>query len=664
MNAKISAACGSPCGAAGGVFGAEGTVNYPVGSRRWMRQGVLVLSLLGLALLVAAGSEAAVPEATIMLIDPQVVDQQSGETVRFEGDYHDEDDDQLQEVYWNSSLDGVIHSGGQMADMMFEMASSDFSRGNHSITLTVQAGGEWSAAAESWLNITGTPPRNPEASITINPPTVHQGEVANFVGAGDYYDPATRIESYLWTINGDWLSDEMTFVENDFSIGDHTIELVVTDDLDQQSEPVQAMLSVLPPIPLAHIDSISPSPAKEGQVITLAGHCTGASGDVEVCDEYRWDIRSGDGGSTLFSLYNKTVTVDNLTEGNYKVWFRIVDSNGTLSPWVSDSLSVGQPNDPPMAIITIISPDPRPGGGFTPDYYQFQSLTFSATSSTDDDGSIIGWNWEYENVTVSTAETWEVTFDTPVENAKAYLQVQDDNGAWSGSNFRQFSIVPNTPPNATILLSPATVEPDAAVTLNGSGSDAEGSIAGWEWSLDGVIVATVRDTTVASNTAGLHEVTLRVLDDGGLWSEPATASFTVTTPDVAGPKYLAVSVSSTSVAVSEELVINLTATTGPVEEFEIVYGGQTLVTTDRIIGISFDAAGTHYIDITVRWSDGSSFDSSRDYYTTTVTVSRSGGGGTDGDGDGDGSDGSGGGIPGPGLLAALAGLGLAARRKR
>jgi len=625
-----------------------------------MRQGVLVLSLLGLALLVAAGSEAAAPEATIMQIDPQMVDQQSGDTVRFDGNFHDEDDDQLQVVYWNSSLDGVIHSGEQLEDMMFEMVSSDFSRGNHTINLTVQAGGEWSATATSWLNVTGPPARNPEALITINPPTVHQGEVANFVGEGNYYEPATRIESYLWTINGDWLSDEMAFAENDFSIGEHTIELVVTDDLDQQSEPVQATLRVEPPIPLAHIDFISPSPAKEGQVITLAGHCTGSSGDVEECDEYRWDIRSDDDGSTLFTLYNKTVTVDNLTKGDYRVWFRIVDSNGTVSSWVSDSLSVGLPNEPPEAKITI-SPDPRSGGGFTPDYYQFQVLTFSAVTSTDSDGSIIGWNWEYENVTVSTAETWEATFDTPIEKARAYLQVQDDNGAWSGSNFRQFSIVPNTPPSATILLSPATVEPGAAVTLNGSGSDAEGSIEGWEWSLDGAVVATKQDTTVASNTTGLHEVALRVLDDGGLWSEPATASFTVTTPDVTGPKYFTVSISSTSVAVSEELVINLTATTGPVEEFEIVYGGQTLVTSDRIIGISFDAAGTHYIDITVRWSDGSSFDSSRDYYTTTVTVSRSGGGGTDGDGDGDGSDG---GIPGPGLLAALAGLGLAARRKR
>ncbi len=242
----------------------------------------------------------------------------------------------------------------------------------------------------------------------------------------------------------------------------------------------------------------------------------------------------------------------------------------------------------------------------------------------------------------------------------------DDDGVWSGNNSRQFRIVANTAPTAAILLTPAmAVEIDALVTLNGSGTDAEGYIAGWEWSLDGVVFAITQNATVSSNITGAHAVMLTVTDDGGLQAN-ASASFTVKELDIIAEKYFDVSVSPLNAAIGEDITIDLTGTTGPVEEFEINIDGDITTTQDRTVTISFDAKGTYNLDITVWWSDGTSFDQNRDFYTTTVTVTKSGGGSGDGDagGDGDGSIDSGGGLPGPGLLAALAGLGLAARRKR
>jgi PKD repeat protein len=298
-----------------------------------------------------------------------------------------------------------------------------------------------------------------------------------------------------------------------------------------------------------------------------------------------------------------------------------------------------------------------------PEYYQFVEITFSSGSSSDSDGNLVGWRWWFDGALVSTSPDWITTFDSP-RDGTVKLQVMDDDGVWSGNNSRQFRIVANTAPTAAILLTPTmAVEIDALVTLNGSGTDAEGYIAGWEWSLDGVVFATTQNATVSSNITGAHTVMLTVTDDGGLQTN-ASAAFMVKMPDVSEQKYFEVSVSPINAAIGEDITIDLSGTTGPVAEFEINYGGDIKTTQNRTVTISFDATGTYNIDISVSWSDGSSFDSSRDYYTTTVTVSRSGDGGTDGDGDGDDSDGSGGGIPGPGLLAALAGLGLAARRKR
>ncbi len=632
-----------------------------------MRHDVLVLSLLGLALLVAAGSEAAAPEATILQIDPQEVNRDSGTPINFDGQFSDGDDDQLEFVYWNSSIDDVIHSGSEFSDLSFQRQSGEFSQGNHTITLVVKAGGEWSANganATSWLNVTGPPPRNPDASVSINPPTAHQGEEVSFVGSGTYYDPATSIVVYEWYLDDEYYGGEMTFSDSGISVGDHTMELIVEDNEGLRSEPAQEPFQILPPIPLAHLDSIDPSPAKVGEVITFSGHCTGASGDVEECDEYRWDIRSDTDGSTLFSLYGAIVTVDNLTEGDYEVWLRIIDGNGTVSSWVSDSLSVGPPNKTPVATITI-SPDPLPSSAFVPEYYQFVEITFSSGSSSDSDGNLVGWRWWFDGALVSTSPDWVTTFDS-LRDGTVKLQVMDDDGVWSGNNSRQFRIVANTAPTAAILLTPAmAVEIDALVTLNGSGTDAEGYIAGWEWSLDGVVFATTQNATVSSNITGAHAVMLTVTDDGGLQAN-ASASFTVKELDIIAEKYFDVSVSPLNAAIGEDITIDLTGTTGPVEEFEINIDGDITTTQDRTVTISFDAKGTYNLDITVWWSDGTSFDQNRDFYTTTVTVTKSGGGSGGGDagGDDDGSIDSGGGLPGPGLLAALAGLGLAARRKR
>ena len=632
-----------------------------------MRHDVLVLSLLGLALLVAAGSEAAAPEATILQIDPQEVNRDSGTPINFDGQFSDGDDDQLEFVYWNSSIDDVIHSGSEFSDLSFQRQSGEFSQGNHTITLVVKAGGEWSANganATSWLNVTGPPPRNPDASVSINPPTAHQGEEVSFVGSGTYYDPATSIVVYEWYLDDEYYGGEMTFSDSGISVGNHTMELIVEDNEGLRSEPAQEPFQILPPIPLAHLDSIDPSPAKVGEIITFSGHCTGASGDVEECDEYRWDIRSDTDGSTLFSLYGAIVTVDNLTEGDYEVWLRIIDGNGTVSSWVSDSLSVGPPNKTPVATITI-SPDPLPSSAFVPEYYQFVEITFSSGSSSDSDGNLVGWRWWFDSALVSTSPDWVTTFDS-LRDGTVKLQVMDDDGVWSGNNSRQFRIVANTAPTAAILLTPTmAVEIDALVTLNGSGTDAEGYIAGWEWSLDGVVFAITQNATVSSNITGAHAVMLTVTDDGGLQAN-ASASFTVKELDIIAEKYFDVSVSPLNAAIGEDITIDLTGTTGPVEEFEINIDGDITTTQDRTVTISFDAKGTYNLDITVWWSDGTSFDQNRDFYTTTVTVTKSGGGSGGGDagGDDDGSIDSGGGLPGPGLLAALAGLGLAARRKR
>ncbi len=72
--------------------------------------------------------------------------------------------------------------------------------------------------------------------------------------------------------------------------------------------------------------------------------------------------------------------------------------------------------------------------------------------------------------------------------------------------------------------------PDDAITFQGSGTDTDGTIVGWEWSsnLDGAL-GTTEDLSLSSYelTVGTHEISLRVRDDDGLWSDPASAQLVV-----------------------------------------------------------------------------------------------------------------------------------------
>lgn len=77
----------------------------------------------------------------------------------------------------------------------------------------------------------------------------------------------------------------------------------------------------------------------------------------------------------------------------------------------------------------------------------------------------------------------------------------------------------NTPPTAFIdSIDPSPAEPADLITFAGSGTDNEGGIAAYEWTsnIDGLIGTTSSFSRTLSE--GAHIITLKVMDDGGLWS--------------------------------------------------------------------------------------------------------------------------------------------------
>jgi PKD repeat protein len=175
-------------------------------------------------------------------------------------------------------------------------------------------------------------------------------------------------------------------------------------------------------------------------------------------------------------------------------------------------------NNPPTAAFTATPTTANPG----------QTVTFNGSGSTDSDGTIAKYEWDldgdgtYETNTGTTATTTKSYTTSGTVAAK--LRVTDDKGATSTVTH---NVIVQKPPTAAFTLSPNPANVGQTVTFNGSAStDSDGTIAKYEWDLDGdgtyeTNTGTTATTTKSYTTAGTVNVGLRVTDNNG-----ATATVT------------------------------------------------------------------------------------------------------------------------------------------
>ena len=93
---------------------------------------------------------------------------------------------------------------------------------------------------------------------------------------------------------------------------------------------------------------------------------------------------------------------------------------------------------------------------------------------------------------------------------------------WSSKVSTNFKIVSNSPPSVDFVISSEGLLSTFISTV----SDVEGSVIAFEWFIGDDLISTEANTTWTTNQSGSYAVTLRVMDDGGLWSE-VTKSFQV-----------------------------------------------------------------------------------------------------------------------------------------
>jgi PKD repeat protein len=185
-----------------------------------------------------------------------------------------------------------------------------------------------------------------------------------------------------------------------------------------------------------------------------------------------------------------------------------------------DDGSGGTTNNPPTA-------------GFS---YSAIDLTVSFTDqSTDSDGEIASWSWDFGDGNSSTLQNPSHTYASD-GNFTVTLTVTDDDGATG-----------NVSKNVTVSTSGTTNDPPVAnftytangleVTFTDTSTDSDGNIIGWSWNFGDGNTSTNQNTSHTYGSGGTYTVSLTVTDDDGdtgslsqdvTVSEPTTDDITLT----------------------------------------------------------------------------------------------------------------------------------------
>ena len=294
--------------------------------------------------------------------------------------------------------------------------------------------------------------------------------------SGSGSDVDGTIASYVWTkISG---PSSYTIVNQATAATDITglvqgvyqFQLQVTDNngataTDVISITVNAAANI-PPVADAGADQAITLPVNS---VTLSGSGSDADGTIA---SYSWTKISGPVSYTIVNPATAATDVTGLVQGVYQFQLQVTDNNGAIGTDIVQVTVNAAPNQPPVADAGLDQTITLPTN----------TVTLSGSGS-DADGTVVSYAWtkvsgplSYTIVNPATAAT-DVT--GLVQGVYQFqLQVTDNNGATATDVIIiTVNAAANIPPVADAGLDQTITLPVNIVTLSGSGSDADGTIA-------------------------------------------------------------------------------------------------------------------------------------------------------------------------------------------
>jgi PKD repeat protein len=326
-------------------------------------------------------------------------------------------------------------------------------------------------------------------------------------------DPDGSIVSYDWDFGDNGTATGATPSHTYSSAGTFVVALTVTDDGNAtDTQTVTATITAQPLPPTA--DAGGPYSGTVGSPVNFDG--SGSSDSDGTLVAFAWDF--GDGGSASGSTATHTYSVD----GTFTVTLSVTDSDGmTSTDTTSAAISPAGVNSPPVA---------RANGPYNGT--EGASIQFSSSGSSDPDGTIASYAWDFGDGNTSSAANPTHTY-VAAGTYTVSLRVTDNAGdsAMDTTAATIEAVVVNKSPVADAG-GPYSGLVGDTISFNGGASvDTDGSIVRYDWDFgDG---ATLPDAGPSAShiysAAGTYTVTLSVTDDGGA-SSSAASTATITDP--------------------------------------------------------------------------------------------------------------------------------------
>jgi len=425
-----------------------------------------------------------------------------------------------------------------------------------SVTITAAYGATLSTCADAvWFRfISGNVP--PTATIdSITPSPAEPGQVVTFTGHGT--DSDGTVSGYQWESDIDGvLSTEASFTTSSLSEATHTISFKVQDDEGDWSEAATQLLTVGTIPSEIIIDNRDASTSRTGTwgVSGSAGFYGVDSVWSRDGTIFRWHFTPPRTGVYQVSMWwtewssrataipvsiayeggSQTVSINQQQNGaQWNVlaeqpfsagvtYLVTITSQAYPTSTCADAVKFNlvQTNDPPVAYIDAITPNPADIG---------VSVFFSGHGE-DGDGSVTAWQWISDIDGLLSSEASFSTTTLSEGTHQISFMVQDDQGDWSAPVMDTL-VIGNMSPEAfidSVTPNPAEMEDDIVFTGHGEDSDGTVSAYHWESNLFGVICdqATCTRSALALGQ-GMHTITFSVMDSGGKWSDPVTLTLTI-----------------------------------------------------------------------------------------------------------------------------------------
>jgi PKD repeat protein len=449
------------------------------------------------------------------------------------------------------------------------------------VTATLVQWGVWANDTTDNWNYTGTLSlvlsQYPVASFTYSPLTPRTGETVTFDASGSH-DPDGTIASYFWTFgdeaNGTGMIATHSYAEN----GTYAITLTATDNDGLTNTTMQNMTVFNQPPNASFTTSATSAPTG-----TIIHFNASASYDPDgAIVSYFWAFGDGNNGTG--------VTIDHAyaENGTYVVTLTVTDNDGaTGTANATEAIS----NRPPIASFTESATI----------VYTGEVIYFDASASSDPDGTVFSYFWNFGDGTNATG----VTASHGYADNGTYtvtLTVTDNDGATGTAT--AVKTVLNRPPVAIITESATTVYTGELINFNASNSyDPDGFIANYSWNFgDGYdAIGPIVSHSYAEN--GNYAVTLTVMDsDGATGSSIATIIVLNRAPNAL------FTYTPSFPIVGETATLNASQSSDPdgtITNYTWNFGdGNITATANPIITHSYALEGNHTVTLTVTDNDG------------------------------------------------------------